>query len=227
MEFRKLGWLTLSVFFLVFLGTLDSVESKNTPKKIQQPAIKEAKIKGFRSARFGMNERDVLKAIAKDFKISKSKVKRTVHSLEKTKMFTIIVPNLIGLGATAKIVYLMGYKSKKLMQVNVVWGKGADKPEKKFDAKRVIDAANFLRNHFVKKKFVKDGYLANARLNKTTTIVFRGLDKKGRMAVLSLMVPPTEKGEELETARQKITLKLSYMLDPTNVDIFTVKENDF
>ena len=35
-----------------------------------------ADIKGFRSAKFGMNEKSVYRAIAKDFKLAKSKVKK-------------------------------------------------------------------------------------------------------------------------------------------------------
>ena len=44
-----------------------------------------ANIEGFRSAQFGMKERDVLKAIFKDFKIHRKKVSRFEHPNEKNR----------------------------------------------------------------------------------------------------------------------------------------------
>jgi len=110
------------------------------------------------------------------------------------------------------------------MQVNIVWGRGA---AKKVDPQSVVDAANFLRIHLIKKQYKKEGFVANGRMNDVTTIVFRGKDKKNRMALLILTSPKANKGEDAKKAAQNISLKLSYMLDPENPDILTIKDNDF
>tara|TARA_B100000676_G_C18083963_1_gene853457 strand:- start:1923 stop:2573 length:651 start_codon:yes stop_codon:yes gene_type:complete len=208
--------LVLSFFFLALSGITDIAESQKTKKQ--------ARIEGFRSAKFGTKEKNVLKAIAKDFKISKSNVKRKVNPLEKTTTLEIQVPKLFAIGGPAKIFYTMGYKSQKLMTVNIVWGQSIDK---KVDPQTVIDAANFLRNHFVKKEYKKEGFLANSRLDDATTIVFRGKDKKNRMALLVLSFSKKEKNEDAQNATKNISLRLSYMVDPKNPDIYTIKENDF
>jgi hypothetical protein len=227
MLFRTISWLALSVFLLSLSGALDIAESKTSQKKSTQPAQKQANIEGFRSAKFGMKDKDIYRAITKDFKISKRKVERKVNSLEKTTSLEITVPNLLGVGGTAKVGYILGFKSKKLMQVNVVWGTGADKSRGKDKAKDIVNAANFLRNHLIKKKYKKDGFIANGRLNDAATVVFRGKDKKDRMVLLVLTSTKVRKGKDTKKTENSVLLKLSYMLDPTNPDILTIKDDDF
>tara|TARA_Y100001936_G_C16080171_1_gene677177 strand:- start:15 stop:701 length:687 start_codon:yes stop_codon:yes gene_type:complete len=228
MVLPKLGWLTLSALLIVLPGTLDSAESKTSKKKSEPLVIKrDANIKGFRSAKFGMNEKDVLKAIAKDFKVSKNKILKKINPVEKTKRLEINVPKIMDLGGKTRIAYIFGFKSRKLIQINIIWGNEANKPGEKFDADSVIDAANFLRNHFMKKKYQKDRLAINSPVNDETMIVFRGKDKKGRMALLVLTTPKKQKDEDIKTARLKIMLKLSYMYDPENPDILSIRDDDF
>lgn len=227
MLFRKISWLSLSVFLLSLSGALDIAESKTSQKNSTQPAKKQANIEGFRSAKFGMKEKDIYRAITKDFKISKSKVKREEHPTEKTMSLYITIPKLLEVGGTAKVIYILGFKSKKLMQVNILWGKGAEKSGKKVKAQSVINAANFLRNHLIKKQYQKEGFIANARMNDVTTIVFRGKDKKNRMALLVLNTPQAKKDEDVKKARENVSLKLSYMLDHTKPDVLTIGDDDF
>jgi hypothetical protein len=227
MQFRAISWFALSVFLFTLSGTVDIVESKTSEIKSTQPKKKKAKIEGFRSAKFGMKEKDIFRAISKDFKISKSKVKREEHPIEKTMSLSITIPKLLGVGGTAKIIYILGFKSKALMQVNILWGNGAEESGKKVKAQSVINAANFLRNHLVKKQYQKEGFIANARMNDVMTIVFRGKDKKDRMALLVLSTPKAKKDEDVKKAREKVSLKLSYMLDHTKPDVLTIGDDDF
>ena len=64
-------------------------------------------------------------------------------------------------------------------------------------------------------------------MNDVTTIVFRGKDKKNRMALLVLTSPKAKKGEDTKKAGEKVSLKLSYLLDAENPDILTIKDDDF
>ena len=224
MFYRTTGWLTLSLIIFTLSGAVNITESKAQTKALPSKIKKKpANIDGFRSAKFGMKENDVLRAIRKDFKISKSDVKRSVPALEQTKTLSIDVPKLLAVGGPAKLGYIFGYKSKTLVQVNILWGRGATK---KVDGKTVVDAANFLRMHFLKKEYQK-GYVANGVLNDVTTVVFRGKDKKDRMVLLVLTSPKAKKDEDGKKAGENISLKLSYVLDTEKPDILTIGEDDF
>lgn len=223
MPIRYPHWLALSVFFVALPGTFNAAESKTQTEKITQTEKKQANIDGFRSAKFGMREKEIYKAISKDFKISKRKVKEKKNTLEKTKSLAITIPKLLEMGGPATITYILGHSSKKLEVVNILWGFGVtDKP----DPQGIVDAANFLRNHFLKKQY-KKGVVANYKLDDTMTIVFRGRDKKNRMAVLTLNAPKKEDAAGESKARKDIILKLSYLLHPDNPDILKIKDGDF
>jgi len=224
MFYRTIGWLTLPVLLLTFTGAAGIAESKAQAIASKSQKKKAAKIEGFRSAKFGMKEKDVLRAIQKDFKISKSEIKRTISSLEQTTILSITAPKILKIGGPAKIAYILGYKSKKLVQVNIAWGRGATK---NVDGKGVVDVANFLRTHLIKKQYKKEGFIANARMTDETTVVFRGKDKKNRMALLVLNAPKKSKDEDAEATLKKVSLKLSYLADPANPDILTIGEDDF
>ena len=221
MLFRSTGWLALSIFFLTFLTTPTSIAKTQPPTKSEK---KWAKIEGFRSAKFGMKERELYKAISKDFKINKTEVKRTINELQQTTLLEISAPKLLHVGGLAKVTYVLGFKSKKLIQANVLWNKTTANQK---DVRGVVNAANFLRDHFIKKRYQKEGYIANGRLNDATTIVFRGKDKNNRMALLILNMPPKPKNKETKIPARNIQLSLAYILDHENADIFTIKENDF
>ena len=118
MLFRKaiFALFVLTVYLIFGSGTYSIAEAQTETRKLTQSPKKMADIKGFRSARFGMKERDVYKAISKDFKISKNNIKRETHPIEKTTTLLISVPELLEIGGKAKVFYILGYKSKKLIQ---------------------------------------------------------------------------------------------------------------
>jgi hypothetical protein len=165
-----------------------------------------------------MDEKKILKAIAKDFKISKSKVRREVNPTAKTTSLTLHLPRLIEVGGLADIVYVLGYKSKKLVQVNIDWGAGVTN---KFDQQDLIHASILLQRHFVKKRYIKDGYMLNGKLKNGTIIVFRGRDKKGRLILFRLRKQKNNRKE----ARKNNSLILSYILDLENPDVLKAKFN--
>jgi hypothetical protein len=217
---KKIALLVLGIFLFTFStgGVAKSQAPLKNPKAVQLSKKKWKVIDGFRSAKFGMSEKQVLRAIAKDFKISKSRVKQRVHPSQKVTALTIRIPNLIEMGGVADIVYILGYKSKKLIHVNIIWGVA-----EKVDGRSLIDTSNLLRIHFTKKKYKKERYVVNGRLNDISTIVFRGLDKKNRMALLMLTTPKANKGESLKKSKQKYMLQLSYILDFEKPDVFKAK----
>ena len=179
-----------------------------------------SRVSGFRSAQFGMGEKKILKAIYRDFKIPKSRIKRQIHAKEKTLSFEISVTDLLPNSGPSRIFYIFGYQSKKLIQVNLVWGKPVTHSP---DAKTIVDTANQLRDHFMQKDFSEKGRRVNTPLQDGSILVFRGQDKRGRLTTLLLMNPEVEGSRKNEN----ISLRLSYIEDPDSPDIFRVGANDF
>ena len=214
MLWRKVA--SLAGVFLMGLTLMEGLAQPQQLEKSQKVKInkKWKVIDGFRSAKFGMNEKQVIKAIGKDFKIPPNKIKQKIQSSQKTAYFMMMVPNLMHIGGTAKITYIFGYKSKRLIHVNVDWGKGMGKNK---DPKVLEDAAILLRNHFTKNRYQEELYAVNAKVNDKTIIVFRGQDKKNRMIYLRLYYP---QGTDKKKAGGNIALSLSYSLNAKNPDTF-------
>jgi len=184
-----------------------------------------AAIAGFRSARFGMTQSKTLEAIRKDFNIAASDVKREDNALERTLSLVVDVADLLPDAGLGRVVYIFGHKTKKLIQVNIIWGIPVTaKP----DAQALVATANLLRNHFIKKEYAKDSLALNQRLNEGTVLVFRGADQKGRMVLLLLNNPPKPESKDGKPdAMPKLSLRLSYIENPASPDIFQIKPGDF
>jgi len=199
---------------------LNADADRGKRKAQKTPSKNTAEVEGFRSARFGMTEKEVYRAIYKDFRISKKKVERQVHPTEKTVNLGIRVNDLLPQSGPARAYYVFGYKSRRLIQVNIVWGRPVtEKP----DARQVVTLANQLREHFKGQVFRKQGLMVNQSLGKDSVLVFRGRDKKDRM-VLLLLVNPQKPGVP---QNQEIVLKLSYIQQPDQPDIFKIKKGEF
>ena len=208
--------LSLMAGGLFFTGTSFAKSDDGT-----STSQKWAVVNGFRSANFGMKERDVLKAIKKDFGIGKKQVSRKTHPNEKTLTLGIQVEKLLPESGPAKVFYIMGYKSKRLIHINVIWGKPVTK---KPNAEAIVATANQLRNHFAQKKYQKEGFALNAPLGEGVILVFQGKDRKGRAAKILLVNPKAEGDTKVG---KNIALTLSYIEKPMDPDVFRIKEGDF
>lgn len=205
-------------FLLGFL--LLAVPNVGAANKKVTPAKDPMKVEGFRAARFGMKEKSVYKSIYKDFRISKKNVERQVHPLEKTVNLGITVQDLLPQSGPSKIYYVLGYKSNRLIQINVVWGKPVvAKP----NADQVVNLANQLRKYFSKQGFDPEGLVMNAPIGKDAIMVFRGSDKVGRMVLLLLDNPQKPEGPP----NADIVLKLSYIQNPGKLDVFQIEKGKF
>ena len=180
-----------------------------------------ANIDGFRSAKFGMRIDEVKQAILRDFGISDSKIDAISHPTEQTQSLGISIDKLLPQSGKSRAVYVFGYKSKRLMQVNILMGHPVDT---NITPQQVVNSGNLLGNHFFKKRYQEDGLVAHARLNDGSVLIFRGKDQKGRMALLRLSNPPSSEGNKEDL---KITLSLSYIEKPEQPDAFQLKGDDF
>ena len=204
---------------LVFSGVLFAGTGLAKPET--GTSQKWAVVSGFRSAQFGMNERDILKAIKSDFGLGKKQVSRQVHPNEKTITLGIKVSKLLPESGPAKVFYILGYKTRRLIHINVIWGRPVMKDP---NAEAVVATANQLRNHFVQKKYQKKGFALNAQLGAGVILVFQGKDRKGRAARLLLSNPKSEGDKK---AGENIALTLSYIEKPEDPDVYRIKDRDF
>ena len=183
-----------------------------------------ASVEGFRSARFGMTEDQVRKALVKDFDMAEDDIGRSVNSVEKVTSLVINVDDIIPDSGRAVVGYIFGYESKRLIQVNIIWG-GDDA---RVTAANLVATANILRRYFLEQGFPKDTLIANAPLKDGSVLVFRGIDEQGRVALLKLNVQQGQSAEgEGATAGQSVSLHLNYIFDPKNPDVFQIEAGAF
>jgi hypothetical protein len=180
-----------------------------------------ATVTGFRSVLFGMTVDDATQAISKDFRIGSNDIRREMNQTERTNSLIVRVDDLqVGAGP-AVIAYIFGYSSKRLFQVNILWG-GAENP--KVEPNALIGAANSLRNYFVSQRYQPEGMVLNAPVGDGSQIVvFRGGDAQGRMALLTLSVPTKPAGSP-PGAEEHPSLQLSYIEKPNEPDVFKIEK---
>lgn len=180
-----------------------------------------AHVDGFRGAKWGMTEAAVKAAIANEFKIPADKLKGAVNPNEKTTVVAITVPDLIEGAGVARISYIFGYATKKLIEVNVVWGTPVDpqaKPE------MIVAAANQLRTLFLDSGYEPGTVTANARGSDGSIIVFSGEDADKHMTALRLVQNP---GSDKDKQPPETALLLSYVMDTRHPDVFKLKSGQF
>ena len=129
--------------------------------------------------------------------------------------------NILPMLGKSWVVYVFGFQSKKLIQVNILVGHPVDSD---ITPQQVVDSGNLLGSHFLKKRYQEDGLMAHARLNDGSVLIFRGKDQNGRMVLLRLSNPQSTKNKD---EKMKISLTLSYIEKPLQPDAFQLKEHDF
>jgi len=156
-------------------------EAPSPPPEIEP--VEHVKVVGFRSARWGMDAAQVKAAILKDFRIPAEKVKTEENAAERTTILTATVNDLLEGAGPGRVSYVLGYKTKKLIQVTILWGTPVD-PHVHPD--KVVTAANQLRQLFLDSGYQPETVVANARMADGTILVFQGQDADKHTTVLRL-----------------------------------------
>ena len=227
-----------AIGFVLSLGTmapgtgvgvaLAATQESQTPATAAKVPLTD--VKGFRSAHFGMTTKQVEQAIMRDFAIPVDAILKQFYALEKTVIFVIEVRDLIPDGGGSQVAYIFGYQSKRLIQVNVLWGWPVF-PEAAPES--VVATANILRRHFADKRFKKDGLLMNVPLSQGTIIVFRGSDVNDHMVLVQLTSTEAVPAEEEKSKGKgnkpvaRVSLRLSYINNPKKPDIFRLSPDKF
>lgn len=189
----------------------------------QGTAENAAVLDGFRSARFGMTEQELRAAIRRDFGQAAERIVSEQTPVERTQVLTVPVPDLIPDAGTARISYILGHRSRRLIQVTILWGPPADaavRPE------ALVNAAEALRAHFVALAWRAGSVAGGVTLGDGSTLIFRGLDAQGRMAQLQAL-PGAAPAGAAATAPRPFGLRLAYVADPVNPDVFRLQRGQF
>ncbi len=206
-------------------GAAPSQPPPTPPEAESVPATRTVTVDGFRSARWGMNEAEVKAAIERDFGIAPAHVTTAENAAERTTVLSTNVDNLLEGAGTVRLSYVLGYKSKKLIQVTILWGTPVDP---RVPPENIVTAANQLRQLFLDSGYAPKTIIANSRLADGSFLVFEGQDARQHTTVLRLASTPSRaKGPQREAGIASITLSLSYVLDSRNPDIFRLKKGQF
>jgi len=207
----------------------------NRPAVEGAAAPSRAHIDGFRSAHFGMTEGALRAAIATDFggRIGPvaDAIKVIDNKVERTRILVVRVPDLFPDAGMTEIGYVLGYKSKALMQINLLWGTPLS--DKVTPEQLGIIATN-LQRYFAGLGFAAKDVKANLKIAKGTMLVFQGYDAKGHLVQLvrraeavkgAANVPSTDGIKKPVPMRQ--TLRLAYIADPKAPDAFQISKGAF
>lgn len=189
--------------------------------------VEPAAVEGFRSARFDMTEEQLRTAIANDFKVSPVQIARQVHKIDRTLILSIKVPDLLPESGVAQVNYKLGFKSKKLIHVDVIWGTAVDP---KVTAQNLGGIIVNLRNYLQERGFDKEKTLVNAATPQPNIVLlFRAQDAQGRVVALLGQFktdPKAEKGKQLLLDQPEAVI-VSYVLDAKSPDVFKIEKGKF
>lgn len=186
-----------------------------------------AQVDGFRSARFDMTEVQLQQAIAADFKLTPQQILKQVNKVDRTTILSIKVSDLLPESGTAQINYKLGFKNKKLIQVDVIWGPAIDA---KVTPPSLTAILINMRQYLQERGFPKEKTLVNATTAQPNILLaFRGEDDRGRIVALlgQFKYDPKAEPDKRLKADEPQAVILSYVLDPKNPDIFRIEKGKF
>ena len=181
-----------------------------------------ADVAGFRSARFGMSENDVRNAFAKDLGVKADAIRADTNPSEQTKVLTIKAHDVLPGGGTAEVSYVLGFKSKTLIQVGIAWSKAIDD---KMTPEQLFSNSTVLRTHFLAAGYKPDTVATNMPIN-GGVLMFRGSDAKDRSTMLILQGTFAQ-GEKDQRILTPTALVLFYVADAKSPDVYRLPAGSF
>ena len=206
-----------------------AAQAQDQPKQQPQDQPK-YEVTGFRDARFGMTEAEVRAAVKKSLAVKDADIKTSANPTEGTTLLIVRVDSLEPGPGPATITYIFGNKSKKLIQVNVVWGE--DAPNNSSDANAIIGAGTRLERYFQGFSWRKDTTRVGVPVGENTVVLFAGEDeKKGavRLVVDGIKYQMNREGNQTTSPDPKGAPKLviNYIGDRENPDVAKIEPGKF
>ncbi|MBX3501561.1 MAG: hypothetical protein KF889_19135 [Alphaproteobacteria bacterium] len=199
------------------------------PPAAPGPSKAAYEVAGFRGARFGMDEAQVRAAIQGDFQAKPEAIRLVPNAMERTTALIVSLPTLDPGPGPASVVYILGYQTKKLIQVNLVWSQNA--AADKTDGGPFLVAGVQLANYFNGFAW-RDGKVSmGVPAGPNTLLLFAAEDAKtGAVQVIVDGVTLENKGGKVETKPQRpgsLSLRVSYIADRLKPDIFKLEPGKF
>lgn len=199
-----------------------NVPTTRPPAQAAPPAAaEEFRLNGFRSANFGMTADQVRNAIRRDFAAAAERIETVENPIERTTVLTVTVPDLLPNAGPALVAYVIGFRSRQLVQVTITWG-GQVNPQ--FRPEQALGAARQLQSYFAGLGHRPDTVATNAQQRDGSILVYAGDDGQRRRTLLVLSNVVGPEGRPPEGAP---VLQLSYIRDPQNPDVFQIRRGDF
>lgn len=200
--------------------------SQNSASAQELPAYE---VTGFRDARFGMTEQEVRAVVAKDFALKPTDIASTVNPVEGTTVMTANVAALDPAPGPATIAYILGYTSKKLIQVNVIWG---EQRADKGDPNAMIASGTRLERYFAGFSWAKDTTRAGIPVGPNTIVLFSGEDAKtGAVRLILDGVKYQMERDGKQTTSPEPTgppkLLINYIANRDNPDVAKIEKGKF
>ena len=191
----------------------------------QNEAARAAEIEGYRSARFGMTEAEVLRAIEMDFGVDGGET-RIVHPIQKTSTLVIRADGLVsGAGAT-QVVYIFGYRSKQLIQVTLSWGHPL---EATTDAAILVRAARAMMNRMALQGLPANTLTSDKIVDDGSIIVYHAKDANAHVIEMRMKGPGIGPAADGDGGAEDETswLRASFIQDIVTPDIYRIQPGDF
>lgn len=196
-----------------------TVGSPSNPAVVSPQPGAAARLIGFRSARFGMNEDGVRQAINTDFGLDGHAIHAAINPEQRTPVLTIVVQHLASgkSDGRAAVHYVFGYRSHLLSAVHVTW-ETADDPAN--TASSLLETGSLLQAYFEQLSFPAGRSATNAIMADGSVILFRGMDQQGHTVAL-FITGQVGRPEGAQVERMTPSaLILAYTENPERPDIF-------
>jgi hypothetical protein len=182
----------------------------------------QAKVDGFRAAKFGMTEAQVKAAVMKEFGLKADAIREQPNPGERTKAMVVKIPDLLPGGGAAEVSYIFGYQSKKLIQVSISWSKATDD---KMSPEQLFSNSSVLRAHFLGEGFKPESVATNMPVS-GGILMFRGSDAQDHSVILILQGSMAA-GENNQRVLTPTGLLLFYVEDAKTPDVYRLPRGSF
>jgi hypothetical protein len=196
----------------------------NAQATVPSTAAASAEVDGFRSARFGMDEAELLRSLAADFHVSGKQLQYATDPETLTETITIQVPGLLNNLGNATVRYTLGYKSHRLTEIVVAWDSRIDPTNA---AASLVHASAMLQGYFLHENFPAKQVSVDQLTPSGDLLVFRGADASGHVVALALQGTLSKPDHNKKQVFAPNALTVAYLANPAKPDIFVVQKGSF
>jgi hypothetical protein len=186
-------------------------------------------VTGFRKARFGMTEAEVRATARDSFRAKDDEMTVWANAVEGTTTLIVHVPVLEPDLCEGRVAYVFGYPSRRLIQVNVIWGEDTNPP---LNDSGMIAGALRLKQHFLGYSWKARSVRDHVPIDANAVLLFSGADDRDgvvRLVLQGVRYTMVANGVLVSSPEPTIPPKLiiSYIADSSDPEIRKLNRRDF